>query len=721
MRHTFVLLAFGFLISFCVAGAEGESMEVLKTDFQTHSLHCLDLDGDGDEDIILANRDSGSIDILKFGADTATEKSTEKSPDPNRLQYNSRWKLDSLPVDRDIYALKVVDLNGDGKPDLLFHGSPENLLILLQGAEASFGAPKEIEIPLGLCDSGSLLVGTLPGSGGTEIAVQHADRRTHILLGGDGSLIDKVEIPIPRSSIGKFRSMHWGSPREGLEGLWVQQEDPVAPLLFYRHLEKLRYDYPERIRLPQTRFLVSGRFQEGGRDSFIQVRTQQGQLSAVSFEVDAPTVERSFPLAPRTIPYTHTGSREFSFLLHDVDRDGLEDLLIAHRESAQLELFLRRGPSFLPGSTSPSYKEADFLLPDPAGVLVASKQEGVIGLASWDGERLQFPRALPSVGEVLCFLMAHDTPPGFAQIIAVEGKPVLALGEERLPLQIEEPYPQRGKVVHLRGGSRPELILEIPYRGLRIFGWDSEADSYVDLVKKLSFLKEQELSELTLGALELLPYGKAFDLSLSGPRMIRRYRFVGEPQVVEQVNLPDPASTSSFHASMDLDQDSLPELISYDGPAGKLDIFTRKGADQPYQWVRSQSAPGIRGLGLFSADAGKGKGRDILLAGQGEMELFRTETAGLISASTKAIPFCDEEWAFSAEGSALARSPGGQDTLFLLDNRQNYMEMLSCKGGIWQRDCFFPVFVTGSFQQDHTLGGVNPAAHVLFRRKRRQG
>lgn len=689
-----------------------QGLEILKTDYQTHSLHCTDLDGDGVDEILFANRARGSIDVMSLKNQNVAPSKSQDGPDLNQLHFNHRWETESIPVNRDIYALKVLDLNNDQKPDIIYHGAPGNVVVLINEPDghSRFKLYREIETPPALHNTHSLIVRSLP-DGDSEIVVQHENQRTHLLLDKKLKIKDKVEMIIPRSSKGKFRAMHWGSLKNGSKGLWVQQNDSKKPLLFYKHIEGLLYDYPEKIDLKQTRFLVSGHFRKSNREEFIQVRTQKGQLSIVDIsKKDRRKQLKRFPFFARTIPYANTGSNEFVYLLHDINHDQQKDLVIAHKESAQLEIFFSEDGTFKPGKLFPCYKAADFLIPHPEGVLIASKTEGLIGLSKFDGERLLFPVAKheQTTGEVMAFLLHQGQPDNYAQLIKKEEKVHLKWKDEQLPLQVEEPYPVTGLMVHLKNGKYPELILEIPYQGIRIFGWDDTLNTYTNLVNKLSFLKEDELSNLSLGAIEFIPSGngKTIDLSLSGPRMIRQYRFTDIPQIIEQVNFPNPNSKSSLHSYVDLDGDQIPELVSYDNALGKIDIFTKDDIKHPYRWESRLNAPKSNGTRLMSISNQKNQKNDLILAGKGEFQWYSMNTKRLLTATPKALPYKDENWAFSYFGTSLSRKSDGLDSLILLDNRMNYLTMLSWHDNEWKKDYSFPIFNTDTFRKVQSLGNA---------------
>ena len=53
-------------------------------------------------------------------------------------------RLVSIPVNKEVVSVDTGDFNGDGKPDLVFYGTPAEVEILFNEGKGHFGNPKKI-------------------------------------------------------------------------------------------------------------------------------------------------------------------------------------------------------------------------------------------------------------------------------------------------------------------------------------------------------------------------------------------------------------------------------------------------------------------------------------------------------------------------------------------------------------------------------------------------
>ena len=106
-------------------------LELYKLDSRIGNLQVADLDGDKIGDIIISNNGRSRIDMLLSTKKPADDKASRPfRKDPNELEYDRRMRLSSIPVNKEVVSIETGDFNGDGKPDLVFYGTPAEVAIL---------------------------------------------------------------------------------------------------------------------------------------------------------------------------------------------------------------------------------------------------------------------------------------------------------------------------------------------------------------------------------------------------------------------------------------------------------------------------------------------------------------------------------------------------------------------------------------------------------------
>ncbi|HTV75657.1 MAG TPA: VCBS repeat-containing protein, partial [Candidatus Baltobacteraceae bacterium] len=179
-----VLSAFVFYFVFAVQGwadtnlLEFTGPEIYPIDDGIALLHAADLTGDGLNDLIVANNLRSKINLLynQTGKTNAAAANLQQSLDINQLPPGARFRIDSIPVDERIVAMAVTDLNGDGRPDIVFYGDGQDLEIIYNLGTNGWSDPKRWHIEDGEMDPNALAVGDLNGDGRPDI----------LLLGDNG-------------------------------------------------------------------------------------------------------------------------------------------------------------------------------------------------------------------------------------------------------------------------------------------------------------------------------------------------------------------------------------------------------------------------------------------------------------------------------------------------------------------------------------------------------
>src|SRR5471032_1295287 len=181
-----ILPAFIFTFAMAVRGETATNSfgftgpEIFPIDDGVGSLHAADLDGDGLNDLVIANNLRSKINLL-YNQTGKTNQPAEANPkrklELNELPPDARFRIDSIPADEHIAAMVVTDLNGDGKPDIAIYGDGKNLEVIYNQGTNGWSEPKRWHFEDGQMSANALAWGDLNGDGRTDL----------VLLGDSGS------------------------------------------------------------------------------------------------------------------------------------------------------------------------------------------------------------------------------------------------------------------------------------------------------------------------------------------------------------------------------------------------------------------------------------------------------------------------------------------------------------------------------------------------------
>ena len=160
--------------------------ESYPIDDQISLLHAADLDGDGLTDLIVANNLRSKINVLyNLTGKTNRAAAPGRKLELNELPPDARFRIDSIPTDERIAAMAVTDLNGDGRPDIIYYGDTRDLVVLYNLGTNGWSEPKRWHIEDGQMDANALATGDLNGDGLTDV----------VLLGENGAVYFLPQLP----------------------------------------------------------------------------------------------------------------------------------------------------------------------------------------------------------------------------------------------------------------------------------------------------------------------------------------------------------------------------------------------------------------------------------------------------------------------------------------------------------------------------------------------
>lgn len=396
-------------------------MEMVKLDWGIKDLRIADFNGDGRNDIAVANNRKARIEMLlqkdALGPGEAAPTFDPDDADVNAITAPTRFARESIAVSQKLHSLVTGDLNSDGLMDLAFYGEPKGLYVTLQNADASksdkskslaWRTTKKIPIDDGLSMSSALMCGDLNGDRADDLALAGRDGVYIILQKDDGTLAEPVKYPTSGQTLSVNISDLNG---DNVNDLVLRTTDTEKPV-------HVRFGLKMGQLGPQVRFFVEKPSalhlqdtDEVAGDEMLVVDSISGRLIGYEFaaenrkDVDWPIL--FYPLA------SGQEDAKRDLVLGDVDGDGLVDVVISDPGPAELILYKQtlgiglaepvRFPAF---AETTSISAADIDDDGKTEIGVLSVKEKVIGLCEFENERLSFPRPLALIGEPLAMELA---------------------------------------------------------------------------------------------------------------------------------------------------------------------------------------------------------------------------------------------------------------------------------------------------------------------------
>jgi hypothetical protein len=391
-------------------------IDIVKLDWGILDLQIADFNGDGRNDIAVANNRKARIELLiqKEGLGPAETTATFNPDDfdVNVITAPTRFDRESIAVSQKIRSLVTGDLNSDGLTDLAFYGEPEGLYVLLQESDESekedsksltWRMRKKIPIDDGLQISAALVCDDLNDDRADDLALAGRDGVYIVLQGDDGSLGEPVKYP----TSGQTLSIHVSDLNgDNINDLVLRTTDAQEPL-------HVRFGLQTGQLGPQVQFFIEKPFtlrlqdmDDIAGEEILTVDSLSGRLIGYKFvtekrkDVDWPILFYPLTAGPEN------AKRDLA--LGDVDGDSLVDVIVSDPSTAELILYKQmpglglvepvRYPSFAETSVI-SAADVDGDGKTELGVL--SVKEKVIGLSRYENDRLSFPRPLTLIGEPL--------------------------------------------------------------------------------------------------------------------------------------------------------------------------------------------------------------------------------------------------------------------------------------------------------------------------------
>lgn len=471
------MLAFGF------TGPESFPIES-----GIHQLRAADLDGDGLNDLVVANNARSKITLL-YNQTGRTNQTREARPpvklELNELPPDARFRIDSIASEKRIATLVVADLNADQRPDLAYYGEPKELVAQYNQGSNAWSAPKRWPIDDGQLSPNALSSGDLNGDGRADLVLLGENTLYLLAQQADHSLAEPEKIPYS----GAVKSVQVldidGDERDDL--LLVNWES-ANPFRFRLQNSAGQLGPEVHFNLPPIRSYIAEDLDGDHKTEVITIAMSSGRAQVWSFaRKPAETLAGSFRQGQfQVLPLTRTTKAKRGITWGDVNGDGRPDLLVAEPDTGQLTLFLQQKDGGLSQARSFSTLTGVSELAvagggasQPAEIYLLSPDERQVGVSRFDKQgRLPFPAIVPMEGKPLTMavgaLRKRGSKSALAVVLDQDGKRTLYVREADGPAstqKLSETFKSNpaAMVMHdVNQDGLADLVILIPYEKIKV-------------------------------------------------------------------------------------------------------------------------------------------------------------------------------------------------------------------------------------------------------------
>ena len=606
-------------------------------------LHAADLDGDGLNDLIVANNLRSKINLLYNRTGKTNQLVDAKPPvklDLNELPPDARFRIDSIPVDEHIGGMVVADLNGDGRPDIAFFGDGKDLEVIYNQGTNGWSDPKRWRIDDGQMTPNALAEGDLNGDGRTDLALLGDNGSLYFLAqNADHTLAEPQKIP------------YSGTPKavqivdmdgDGKNDLLLVDFDSPTPFRFRLQNSSGQLGPEIYFKVSSIRSFDVDNLGGDAKNYVVTIAQSSGRAEVSQFtRKPSEILSGAFHRGQfQILPLNKTDVAQRGLLWADVNGDGRPDLLVAEPASGQLSVYLQQPDgSLAPAKIFPTLAgvsqivAADLNGDGKPSIFLLSPDERAVGVTQFEKNgKLPFPTLLPLDGKPLMMTVGVLKPgakPTLAIILDKDGQRSLvtrAADGKMKTQKLSDSFksnPASFTIEDVNQDGLADMVVLIPYEKVKVLLQKSGGDfDEVDVDPPGGALDQPWLASADVdgdGKPELLLPQKNFVRAVVLERGDKIQGSTNQPgwvfRVKDQINGAESDSRIVGATAVQNGKNSTPSIFLFDAEHKQLTLCERD-ATGVWQIVRNIELPATDFGSVQSVALGGKDAKSVAFLGQ---------------------------------------------------------------------------------------------------------
>ncbi len=402
-----------------------DGLEAIAVDRGAGPVVPADLNGDGYNDLIIINNFKSRIELHYQKPGASPDDEVTRTVGVNEFPEHWRYRREFFSVSHQISAAVAYDFDKDGLMDIIYAGTPPEIVFLRQRAPGDFVVARKHRVRNLAANRNAFSIANVIG-----------DDRPELLTIVDG----KINIyTLNRDLLGEPTVISAGEPMVAflledfngdgqLDVAGVIPEDSAPIRMWLAGMDGSRRVLGAQLRFEMAALREAEPVRLPGEAAARLAVIERVSKRLAIYKLEVEQIERGGDVdaSLRTYSFTNAGKRrERQTITADVDGDGLLDLLATDIDANSVVVYRQlKGKGLLPGESYPSLADLTHIVAgnvddDPeAEVFVLSEKEAIVGRSDAGPDGLPFPTPISIPG---------GTTPVTLNLAQLDGKPWLAV------------------------------------------------------------------------------------------------------------------------------------------------------------------------------------------------------------------------------------------------------------------------------------------------------